>query len=513
MKSKKYIYIIIFVAITALVIGAIIINNIKIPSPPNDNNHQTSDTPQGEEYELNISCKDITMYIDDEYSNLYITITSNEKYTVDYAYDSNALEIIDQKVYAKKTGSYTVTVIAKISSTNLEFSDSFVVTILDTITEVNSTIYKNNESVDNLFVGENYIIEFTFNANMNIPFTLIASDNVSNLESLIINDENKIRFSFNVISADETFFIFEYRNFSKKFIYDTYEYIDNFDINFENGYKNNILTLYIFNSDFTLEANNDDIFNQTKLNVNVDNNNLELFEIKILDNQVAYIENNSIIAKSVGETTLLVTALDGSNYSESITIKVENVLVDEISPAYSEKILNKNESLKIEYAFSPKYAITNFEITTNGEILTDNTFYAQNTGTYTILITDKIANIFANILITVNEDIPPSKVYYSIEFNQSILDEYNTEFKNDVLSITTNNLPIYISFSFILLDEYQGEITTDVSLSGINRYDFDKISNVVNLCIYEKGTLNITLTLLNNGNLTEICYTFKIVVL
>ena len=145
-------------------------------------------------------------------------------------------------------------------------------------------------------------------------------------------------------------------------------------------------------------------------------------------------------------------------------------------------------------------------------MLTENIFYANAEGEYTITILDKISNLTANILVTVNEIIEPSEVYYKVEFNQSFLDEYNGTFENDILTIYAET-PFYFSFSFLLLDEYEGEISTNITVSSTIRYDIDPISNMVNLYIYEKGTLDITLTLVNDGALTDISYTFKIVVL
>lgn len=513
MKTKKYLYILIgVISIIAIIAGAIIINNLKFPVNPEHSNesNESGDNTQSEETDVSILCDDITMFIDDEFSQLNITIKSNEVYTTNYTYDKQALNIVDQKVYAYKTGTYLVTVL--VTTTSSTYSDTFTVTVLDTITDVSVNIYKDNEKVDKLFVGETYVLELTYNAKMYTDFILNPSENISNFKNIETNISNKILFSFTVSSVEDTVFVFNYRNFSKSFTYETYEYISNFDIDISNGFENNILTLYIFNNNYVSDANSNNIFNETPFSINVSEKNLSLFEVKILDENIACIKDNKIIASSVGKTTLNITALDGSDFTESITIYVKQVEISELTPTFFEKTLNVGESFEIVYTYSPNFAITDFEITVNGEVLTENIFYANAEGEYTITILDKISNLTANILVTVNEIIEPSEVYYKVEFNQSFLDEYNGTFENDILTIYAE-IPFCFSFSFLLLDEYEGEISTNITVSSTIRYDIDPISNMVNLYIYEKGTLDITLTLVNDGALTDISYTFKIVVL
>ena len=513
MKTKKFACIITIIIVLGFIItGAIIINNLKFPLDPEHSgeSNESGDNTQSEETDVSILCDDITMFINDEFSQLSITIKSNEIYTTNYTYDKQALKIVDQKVYAYKTGTYLVTIIVTTSSST--YSGTFTVTVLDTITDVSATIYKDNEKVDKLFVGETYILEFTYNAEMYTNFILNTSENISSFKNIQTNISNKILFSFTVSSDEDTIFEFNYRKFSKSFTYETYEYITNFDIDISNGFENNILTLYIFNTNYLPDANSNYIFNETPFSINVGDKNLSLFEVKILDENIACIKDNKIIANSVGETTLNITALDGSDFTENITILVKCVEIIELTPILFEKTLNVGESFDIVYTYSPNYAITDFEITVNDEVLTENIFYATAEGEYNINILDKVSGKTTNILVTVNEVIEPSEVYYKVDFNQSFLDEYNGTFENNILTIYAEN-PFYFSFSFLLLDEYDGEISTKITVSSTTKYDIDPISNLVNLRIYEKGTLDITLTLVNNGALTDISYTFKIVVL
>ena len=128
MKTKKYLYILIgVISIIAIIAGAIIINNLKFPVNPEHSNesNESGDNTQSEETDVSILCDDITMFIDDEFSQLSITIKSNEVYTTNYTYDKQALNIVDQKVYAYKTGTYLVTIIVTTSSSTYSSVVSF----------------------------------------------------------------------------------------------------------------------------------------------------------------------------------------------------------------------------------------------------------------------------------------------------------------------------------------------------------------------------------------------------
>ena len=137
-------------------LGAIFIGEIKIPNSKDDVDSQKPADLQNPDQSIDgvvISCEDVTMFIDEIYS-LDIDISSNNSYTLSFVYDTNAITITNQKIYANKVGQFDVTVIVTTDASS--YYDSFVVNVVDTITQVNATIYKDTKIVDKLFAKQLY---------------------------------------------------------------------------------------------------------------------------------------------------------------------------------------------------------------------------------------------------------------------------------------------------------------------------------------------------------------------
>ncbi len=512
---KKYFTIFSVIFICVLVgLGAIFIGEIKIPNSKDDVDSQNPADLQNPDQNVDsvvISCEDVTMFIDEIYS-LDIDISSNSSYTLSFVCDTNAMTITNQKIYANKVGQFDVTVIVTTDASS--YYDSFVVNVVDTITQVNATIYKDTKIVDKLFANEDYVIEFDLDSPVYDDFSLKTSENILQLTNIDTDNERKIKFSFHVDSTAQSVFEFCYRNFSKTFTYNTYKYIDNFNVNFSNSYKNNVLTLSLFNENFLEQANNDNFFNFATYEISTDKNSLPLYEVNILDENVAYIDSNKIYAKSEGTTLLEISALDGSSYIMTIPVEVNNVLVENILPKQTSVSIYTNETFDIEYTFSPIYAICDFEITSNGLDVDNNTISSINEGNYIVTILDTISkkNIDINVQVLAYSQESPSPYYYDIIFSESFMNMYNASFEDNTLTMYSNSLPVNIQFDFVIKGNYQEEISTKVTISTTLNYSISTNSNSVSLVVESKGNLEVTLTQKDDTE-NKIFYTFNIVIL
>ena len=139
MKKYLTIFSVIFICVL-VVLGAIFIGEIKIPNSKDDVDSQNPADLQNPDQSIDgvvISCEDVTMFIDEIYS-LDIDISSNSSYTLSFVYDTNAITVTNQKIYANKVGQFDVTIIVTTDASS--YYDSFVVNVVDTITQVNATI-------------------------------------------------------------------------------------------------------------------------------------------------------------------------------------------------------------------------------------------------------------------------------------------------------------------------------------------------------------------------------------
>ncbi len=522
MKTKIISVLSFVICAIVVVLCVVIINSTKIPTNPN-HEQSTEDgasgnITQGEDLSISLTCQDIEMYIDDQFSTIIFSTNLKENYTISYDYDKTKLSIIDNKIYPLVSGEYNV--VMTISTTAQKTaSDNFTVTVFETVTDASAKVFKDETTVDALFCNESYNIVFSINATMHTNFNIDKSENISNLTIVPSDDKQKIIFSFNVTKCENTEFIFSYRSFTKTFTFPVYNYINNFDVNFSNSFSGDVLTLYLFDSDHSTDANLDEKFNSATFEISTNEDAMQKFDATIINTDIAQIVDNKIVALKEGQTSFVINAQDGSNFSKSITVSVQTIKVQNITTSVEEVQLKVGESFEIEYSYSPVYAICDFEVVSNGLTIENNIIIANSTGSYEITIYDNLSNKSAKIYVTVIED-DANKTHFKVEFNQSFIDTYNATFLDNTLTVDTDGKEIQIPFSFAIIygdgDSYEGEITTDISISIDNFSDitFKPIIevNTCTLVVSGTGKINITLTLLVNGEKTDITHNITIII-
>ena len=505
-----------------IVVGVIVINNTKIPThqdiDQSTDQSTSQDEAQGEDVTLSLSCQDVVMYIDDKFAQIKYSVNTNDNYTVDYNYDTSKLTIEKDKIYAHESGEYTVTMTLTTSSEKIA-TDNFTVTIYDTVTQASAKVQKDGENIDNLFCYENYDAVFTLNAAMHTDFTVYTSENVNKLNLVQSEDKQKVIFSFTTIDSNDIVFIFTYRNFTKTFTFSVYQYIDNFNVSFSNSFTDDVLALYNFNDTYISQANIDNIFDQASFEITTNPDTLQMFDVTTLNADIAKVVDNKIIAQKEGETSLVITAQDGSSFQKSIKISVRTIKVNNITTKDEQINLHVGESFEVLYSYSPIYAVCDFKIASPGLTLSEQTVTASSVGNFEVTIFDNISNQSAKIYVTVTTDEQPSEISYEITINSSFLDLYQATFENDILTINTDE-QIQIPFSFVLVysngQSYDGEITTDVSVSTDNfsniNYGLEVDTNYCILTVKGNGTIKVTLTLLVNGESTDITRSLTIII-
>ena len=201
MKTKIISVLSFVICAIVVVLCVVIINSTKIPTNPN-HEQSTEDgasgnITQGEDLSISLTCQDIEMYIDDQFSTIIFSTNLKENYTISYDYDKTKLSIIDNKIYPLVSGEYNV--VMTISTTAQKTaSDNFTVTVFETVTDASAKVFKDETTVDALFCNESYNIVFSINATMHTNFNIDKSENISNLTIVPSDDKQKIIFSLQI---------------------------------------------------------------------------------------------------------------------------------------------------------------------------------------------------------------------------------------------------------------------------------------------------------------------------
>lgn len=508
MKNKLKICSVI-VAIIVVAVAAIIIANVKIPSSPQQPTNDTTDSVNEEETKIDLTCGDVTMFVDDEYAKLNVNVTCNKDYTLTYEYDKSAIKLIDDKVYPIKSGTFDV--LAEVATSDKSLSKTFLVTVYPTVEEVSFTV-SCDEVVDKVFVGESYSLSISTDVPLHGNFTIHTSDNI---ESFTEVEGENLKFNFTVASYDETWFEFEYRNYSKHFDIDCYEYISDFEISFSNSYQNNMLSLFLFDSNQSDMANSDGKYMSTNFKVAISQHCLPLYDVIVADENIVSFEQDKITAKGIGETTLQIVATDGSGHVENIDIVVEEIHCNTLTFSTNEITLEVGDSMDFSYTFSPSYALNNIVLEYDEGILVEGTkVTAVSEGSYQIVVKDEVSKLkdVLTVIVSKAEEAPP--YHYEIKFSDSFLSLNNATFEDNILTIDSDKKDIEIALSYAITSEngeYSGSIETKINVTtSIGGYEIEHISNSVSIITSNHGEMEITLSL--NESEYQIYYTFKVII-
>ena len=486
--KKKIILWFISTVVLGLIIG--LVTYLVISNNNTDANEEQDDEIVTVEPFLRIDdIDDLKIYNDNSPYELNIKVTCNEDFIITTKSNNDNILINKNIITPNKVGKSIVEI--NVKSSSKEVIKFVNVEVLPSNISANFSILKNNEIPNNLFVGEEYILELNLSKDLIYSYEIETSENINNLQ--IINKENKK---------------IKYKDYTKTAKYKAYNYINNIDISFSNAVENNQILLYLFNNYYKDLANNDGIFNEIKYTINKHDDIINDFSLIIENTELAEIIDNRIIAKSEGITILNVIANDGSNYKQSYQIVIEKIKIQNLS--FNDEIvdLKVDEPYPIATTYSPIYALSNLMYYYNNQRYTDSTISFNSVGTYSL----KVIDIFSNLNAIITFNVIPNENAYIISFNPNFLANENAIFESDVLTINSGKSEYHIPFSYKLNSEIQVEnITSNLTFSS------DTISAEIEQTTYNgfiislKGSGEIRFTIYLKDN-PKIMYTFKIVI-
>lgn len=394
-------------------------------------------------------------------------------------------------IYPKTCG--TTEIFTEINTTPV-LKKSTTLEVLDVVSDIDYSIKTTGgNSPEFFYVGNEYLLQISENANVaNLP-QITKSDNISNFE-YVSKVGNILTYKFKIVASGQFSFKYSSKYFSKNITENAYVYPDNFTVNFSNSNSGNMLNLYIFNNDFLSQANDDNIFSSTTFNISTLPNSNDSVSYSITGDCVD-VFNSTIIAKTSGTATITFKS-DISLITKQYTITVEkvhptSVCLNNQSYTVGEHIslsLKPNTQSPFSFAITPAYHYGNISIATSNVTIENSTITLLSNTEGCITITLDNSQI---LLVTITPQID-----YTIKISP-----YNSD-----LSISNNILTCPLATQYLILqcEIYYGntqhttqDLTFTISAPTIlqNTDLSNKVkNNLITLELLKLGTTTITFT-------------------
>ena len=411
---------------------------------------------------------------------------NNYNLSVNYSC-SNSLITVNGDNFTVGNTAGTCELICTVFTQDSVITKSVTVTILPMLIEINFDLKLNNDSVSELYVGTVY--------NAFISTNLPDYDNVifTNCNYVYVN-ENSYNITLN--SAGETkidvlytiaSFIGSYEITGSKTL-SVYNPVTDINFALQNGTELipslGVYTLYLPNSELfeTAVSNNELVFADLTVSAKNTNTKQSVLEVTIEGDSIL-LSGNRIKANKLGESKIIVTANDISNFRKEFTVNVLPLKATEIlTETEVELFLNGTSdypnSFELDYSVMPSYAYNKeVEINSNSNVVEVND-----------LIVTALTEGLANITLTCDDIVKTIAVtvsYYESSFVAKLDDEVVSE--NTVVELKSEN-------TYYLQGEvYSGSTKLNREVSCfVNGEQLDN-SAIYKLCFTEQGNYNIKL--------------------
>lgn len=482
--NKKKLYIILSIAlIVLLAVGTFftikIIGNInaQVPSDNTINNDDDGDDDTSDGY---FEIKSPTLETESDIlidkmstHKFNYSVTNLGEYSLKIRIEDENLASIDSdlNIIPNKVGSTRIVTSINCAPKIIKYT---TLTIVDVVTDVSFSILSQDDTpISTTYVYNTYYLKITKNAKVEEDFKIGYDDTYIENLSLISKTENYLKYSFKVVNYGE--FNFKYiSRYCDKISQNikSYIYPNNFEVNFNIPLSNNSINLYLFNSRYTNEANNDGFYNVALFDISTISNSNDNIQVTI-NNDCVILNNNQILANKEGVSTIIFTSTI-SNISKTYTINVFKVLPSSIMLNGEEKDMYNNSIINLELntekdfniSITPAYYYGNYTIVKDdGIIIKNNKIILTESSDKKVLIQYNNSTIL-NITIKYSPSFKISKnIYYcstDYTFNSNkltvsfeyeleifiyveILDQNNTPNKDQTLLFTISNTDVAIS--------------------------------------------------------------------
>lgn len=451
----------------------------------------------------------LTLCNDDAPIKLNYSVSCNEKYSIEFETSSDIISVDSQgNVTPNKVGSCIILIIANSISGLKQEKEVAVIVNPSQMNADLKIMGSDGTTPQNLFMGNEYILQVSCSKKLVYNPKIEASQNVSNC-TLKERNEQKLIYSFQVENYGKISFNFSYKDYTTTITKQAYLYVSKIDTSFSREIENMQILLYLFNENYENTANLSNFYQNIQFNILDQANVLNEYSVDVTGDNVmceSYSNTHTLLAKTAGESQLKIYANDGSGYFVTYTIIVQEVHISSISFTQDSVSLDIDEVYTYNIDYSPIFALTNLTYSLNGEPYTSATLQFSSTGTNILKVLDTLSNLEATVTFTVTQKENPFKIMWNTNF----MNTYTTSFENDTLSVTTTEDTIDIPFSYQIQGVTNIKCDIHYTLDGIILSNHIFEDNTVTLTLQGKGSMTLTLISQENPSLS---YTLTIVVL
>lgn len=502
-NKKRFVFILVLVLVVILTAGTVF--TIKIIKDVNAANQQsidgenpTIDTPSVSKPTLSVIASiEIDKY---ETYNYTYSVTDLGDYVASVEIVDNTIAKVDDNLKIKpiKVGTTDIKV-----SINCEPKiEKFTTLIIkDAVSDYSyEIINENGEKCDYLYVNNYYILQITENAIVDeIPKIGYDDDFVSNV-LFISKDKNILKYKFKVKNYGN--FVFKYESkYCKK---DTgnltaYEYPNNFNVAFNNNVLvGNNINLYLYNEDYTSDANIDGYYNSTMFNIGIKPNTNDKVNMSFVGDCIS-IKDNKISAIKVGTGSLVFE-------SEISKVKKEyEIIVQKIEP--TAVVLNgqENQLCKTINLSLEQNTLYNFDVQILPAYAYGNLSYICSSGvsfadSKVSLIADTSQNIkvmfnsecILSVNITKTASFEIVKEIYGYD-NFVVNDNYLTIVYEEDCEISIFLVIKNCDDNSMILDCVYGFTISDESVITKTNDLYESTNGLIKVCVLRKGVAQLTI--------------------
>lgn len=319
---------------------------------------------------------------------------TGDKVNVELEYNQTYLQLKDNTLTALKVGQTSI-VVKALSSANQDIVESIKINIQPQLELINYTFKQESTSVQKLFYDTKadgtltkYTLELTFNKTVTSPITVEGID-VVNLQT-----EDNVHFmaTFTKQDASQIFVNAVDKNNNNNLTeclpvaLQQYTQEINYSLVLPNGSNTN--TLYLYNQEYSSQANLDGYFDSLEIEVTQD------IDISLSAN-FATLDDNTITAISAGELYIILKAKDGSEFEKRVHLNIETIFAQSINYPNIDEHIFIFDTINVEPSYSPIYALTQFNIEYDQKYFSKNAFEytAKLCGETTLTIKDTCSNL------------------------------------------------------------------------------------------------------------------------
>lgn len=393
-------------------------------------------------YAKNIIDDEINLNIGDSVARNFVEYEDivGDKINVQVDFDENYLSYTDGVLTALKIGTTQISISALtragevISRTiNVEISLSLAVASYSysKAGQEKQTLHYSTKADGTL---DTYELHLTFNKSIiNLPtFVGITPSNIETTDNKTfdITFTKKDSLNISALAIDPN------TNSTKSFDLQIalQKYIQTLDFELVNDNNATINDLYLFNTNFIQEANNDGKYNALNINLFVDdtpsNKNVEISNSANI--KVEKINDVFVVsALSAGTAKLTISATDGSGVICTKNINIAKVVPNLVTFANSPTKIYLDNTFSLQPTFEPMYALVDFAVTFEDDSSSSQYFSHANFNFTAIKC--------GTCLIKICENNSTSIHTYNLTISQEYIFKYNDNVLSNELTLTAGN--------------------------------------------------------------------------